>query len=202
MPNKNTRNTQYTRPPSIPQEYEQKVLDLARVARVTSGGRRFSFRATVVVGNRSGKVGVGVAKGRDVAIAIDKAVRKAKKNVIHVPMTPAGSVPHDAIGKQTSSVIFLKPAREGRGIIAGGAVRVVCDLAGYKDVTGKIIGRSPNKINSALATIAALKSIHYEVQARNKDKKIDEKDKENKKTAPEKEVKARVKNTQIAKGKS
>lgn len=163
---RNANNEQNRRRPSAPQEYDQKVLDIARVARVTAGGRRFNFRATVVVGNKKGRVGVGVAKGRDVAIAIEKSTRKAKKNIITVPMTPLGSIPYDSIGKQTSAVVFLKPARSGRGIIAGGAVRVVCDLAGYKDITGKILGRSGNKLNNALATLNALGKIRYEAPKR------------------------------------
>lgn len=193
---RNANNEQNRRRPSAPQEYDQKVLDIARVARVTAGGRRFSFRATVVVGNKKGKVGVGVAKGRDVAVAIEKSTRKAKKNIITVPMTPNGSIPYDTIGKQTSAVVFLKPARLGRGIIAGGAVRVVCDLAGYKDISGKILGRSGNKLNNALATLNALEKIRYEAPEKKTEKK------EIKKSVKKKEVKEQIKGTQIAKGKS
>lgn len=148
-------------PPRPQSEYEQKVLDIARVARVTAGGRRFRFRATVAIGNKKGKVGIGVAKGKDVSLAIEKSVRFAKKNLITAPMTPDGSIPYDSTGKQTSAVVFLKPSRQGRGIVAGGAVRVVCDLAGFKDITGKIMGKSGNKLNNALATIAALENIRY-----------------------------------------
>lgn len=142
-----------------PQEYDQKVLDIARVARVVAGGRRFSFRAVVVIGDRKGKVGVGVGKGSDVSIAINKATRFAKKNVIRVPMTDAGTIPYEMKGKQTGSVVLLKPGLISRGIIAGGAVRVICDLAGYKDLTAKILSRSTNKLNIALATINALRQI-------------------------------------------
>lgn len=148
--------------PKIAQEYEQKVLDIARVARVTKGGRRFSFRATIVIGNKKGKVGVGVGKGRDVAVAIDKGTRNAENNIITVPITPHDSIPYESYGKQTSALVFIKPGRRGRGIIAGGAVRAVCNLAGYKDITGKILGRSRNKLNNALATIDALQKIRYE----------------------------------------
>lgn len=143
----------------VVEEYEHKLLDVARVARVTAGGRRFSFRAAVVVGNRAGKVGVAVKKGADVQIAVEKAVRGAKKNMIEVPMTKNGTVPHESYGKSSSAEVFLRPALLGKGIIAGGAVRVVCDLAGYKNIVGKILSRSGNKLNNARATIEALKAI-------------------------------------------
>jgi small subunit ribosomal protein S5 len=140
-------------------EFEHKLLDVARVARVTAGGRRFRFRAVVVVGDKKGRGGVGADKGKDVQFAIEKAVRDAKKNLFTVPMTKQGSLPHEAYGKSGSSMVFLKPGSEGRGIIAGGAVRAVCDMAGYKNVIGKIISRSGNKLNNARATIEALKKI-------------------------------------------
>ncbi len=140
-------------------EFEQKLLDVARVARVTAGGRRFRFRAVVVVGDKNGRVGVGADKGKDVQFAIEKAVRDAKKTLLNVPMTKQGSLPYGVYGKSGSSIVFLKPAREGRGIIAGGAVRAVCDMAGYKNIIGKIITRSGNKLNNARAAIEALKKI-------------------------------------------
>lgn len=141
------------------QEYEQKLLDVARVARVTAGGRRFSFRVVVVIGDQAGKVAIGVRKGKDVQLAVEKAVRAAKKDFFNVPMTDTGTLHHSVYGKFGSSLVFLKPAPEGRGIRAGGAVRAVCDLAGYKSVTGKILSRSGNKLNVARATIVALKKI-------------------------------------------
>jgi small subunit ribosomal protein S5 len=141
------------------QEFGQKLLNLSRVARVTKGGRRFSFRATVVIGDKKGRVGVGVKRGKDVQFAVEKAIRVAKKMLINAPMTKEGTIPHETYGKSGSSIIFLKPAPEGRGIIAGGAVRTVCDLAGYKSIIGKIISRSGNKLNTARATIEALKKI-------------------------------------------
>ena len=158
-----------------PQEFEQKLLDLARVARVTKGGRRFSFRATVVIGDHKGRVGVGVAKGKDVALAVEKAVKNAKKDLVIVPMTPEGTIPYEAEGKQTSSRVLLMPAKKGRGIIAGGPVRVICDLAGFSDIVGKIIGRTKNKLNNAVATIEALKSIRYAAPSPNKGEEIVEK---------------------------
>lgn len=137
-------------------EFDQKVLDIRRVARVTAGGRRFSFRATVVIGNRKGKVGVGVAKGSDVAQAVEKAVYQAKKYMIVVPLTSSGSVPHEVTAKFSSARVLIRPAPEGAGLIAGGAVRSVCDLAGIRNVSSKIISRSSNKLNNARAAIQAL----------------------------------------------
>lgn len=159
----NMRKTvQKTRPREFvqkPGDFEQKLLDLARVARVTAGGRRFSFRAIVVIGDRAGRVGVGVKKGKDVQYATEKAVRDAKKNLIEVLINEKGTIIYESYGKSGSSVVFLKPAAEGRGIIAGGAVRTVCDLAGYKNIVGKIISRSGNKLSVARAAIEALKKI-------------------------------------------
>lgn len=145
----------------IPREFEQKLLKVARVSRMKAGGRRFHFRATIVIGDKAGRVGVGVAKGGDVAFAVEKATRNAKRNLFKVPMTPAGTIPYEIIGKQTSAKVLLMPAREGRGIIAGGAVRSVCELAGYRDISAKILSRSTNKLNNAMATVKALKSIRY-----------------------------------------
>ncbi|MDP3725833.1 MAG: 30S ribosomal protein S5 [bacterium] len=137
-------------------EYDQKVLDLRRTARVVAGGRRFSFRATVVVGNRMGKVGVGLGKGPDVASAVDKAVFQAKKSIIVVPLSNKKSIPREVMAKYKAAKIILKPAREGRGLIAGGPIRVIADLAGIKNLTAKILGRTVNKVNNARATMQAL----------------------------------------------
>jgi len=135
-------------------EYDQKLLDLARVTRVVKGGRRFRFRATVVIGNRKGKVGVGVAKGTDVSDAIRKAFDDAKKHLI-VIRTYKNTIPHEIKFKLGSAMIILKPAPVGRGIVAGGAIRAVVDLAGIKDIISKSLG-TPNKLNVARATVAAL----------------------------------------------
>ncbi len=145
-------------------EFEQKLLDLARVTRVVKGGRRFSFRATMVIGDKKGRVGVGVGKGTDVSIAIAKAVNNAKKNMINITIEN-GTILYDVRIKFGSARIMLKPARKGRGIVAGGAVRAVVDLAGIKDVVSKSLGTS-NKLNVARATIEALKEI--ETGANNK----------------------------------
>ena len=158
------------------QDYEQKLLDVSRVARVTAGGRRFSFRAVVIIGDKAGKVGVGVRKGKDVQFAVDKAVRSAKKDLIKVPITEPGTIPYQVIGKSGSSVVFMKPAKEGTGIRAGGAVRAVCDLAGYRNIVAKIISRSGNKLNISRATLEALKKIKIQeikIQENSKDKDAD-----------------------------
>lgn len=136
-------------------EYDQKLLDLARVTRVVKGGRRFRFRATLVIGNRKGKVGVGVGKGTDVTEAIRKAFDDAKKNLVSV-VSHNGTIYHDVFIKKGSAKVLLKPTSQGRGIVAGGAVRAVVSLAGIKDIVSKSLGTS-NKLNVARATVEALK---------------------------------------------
>jgi small subunit ribosomal protein S5 len=135
-------------------EYDHKVLDIARVARVMAGGRRFSFRAAVVIGDRNGKVGVGIGKGTDTAIAIDKAINSAKKKMVKINIE-TGTVPVDASAKFGSANVILKPAKEGKGIVAGGAIRTVVDLVGIKNITAKMLGGN-NKLNNARATVKAL----------------------------------------------
>jgi len=144
-------------------EFDNKLIDLARVTRVVKGGRRFRFRATVVLGNHKGKVGVGISKGTDVQQAIQKASDDAKKHMITVPMD-GSTIPHDVRTKHGSAIILLKPAPEGSGIIAGGSVRAVLDLAGVRDVVSKSLGTS-SKINVARATIVALSELS-EVKAK------------------------------------
>lgn len=139
-------------------EFDQKTLDIRRVSRTVAGGRRFSFRVTIALGDRKGGVGVGTAKGQDVAASIDKAIQQAKKNITKI-ITHNGTIPHTVNTKFRSARVLLKPAKPGTGIIAGGAVRVICELAGIKNITGKIQGRSSNKINVSGATLAALRSL-------------------------------------------
>lgn len=139
-------------------EYDQKVLDIARVTRVTKGGKRFTFRAAIVIGDKRGKVGFGLGKGLDVARSVEKAFRQAKKNLINV-IFKEGTIPHRVEAKVNSAVVFLKPAPKGSGVRAGGPMRVIAKLAGIEDVSGKIISRSNNKINVAKATIEALKKL-------------------------------------------
>ena len=140
------------------EEFESKLLDLTRVARMTAGGRRIRFRAGVVIGNKMGKVGFGVAKGVDVAQAVEKATRIAKKNLVEVPIVE-DSIPHQVEAKFGAAKVLLKPQRKGRGLVAGGTVRVICGLAGIKNISSKVLGRTGNKINNAKATIKALKSL-------------------------------------------
>jgi len=135
-------------------EFEQKVIEVARVTRVTGGGKRMRFRALVVIGDKKGKVGVGVQKGVDVSEAMNKAVNAAKKNMIIIPLRN-DTIPHEIKLKYKSSVVFLKPAKPGTGVIAGGAIRQVLDMVGVKNVLSKMLGSS-NKINNVMATYIAL----------------------------------------------
>ena len=139
-------------------EFESKLLDLARVTRVAAGGRRFRFRAVVVVGNKQGKVGVGVAKGLDVAQAMEKATRIAKKHLIEVPIF-RDTILHEVNAKFGPARVLLRPQRKGRGLVAGGVVRVICALSGIKNISSKILGRTGNKLNNAQATMEALKKL-------------------------------------------
>ncbi|HPN96724.1 MAG TPA: 30S ribosomal protein S5 [Candidatus Moranbacteria bacterium] len=140
-------------------EFDQKLLDLARVTRVVKGGRRFRFRASLVIGNRKGRVGVGVGKGADVSDAIKKAFDDAKKNMINVTIKK-NTIAHDIFYKKGSARIILKPAPEGRGIVAGGAVRAVVEFSGIKDIVSKSLGTS-NKLNVARATAEALSTLAH-----------------------------------------
>lgn len=144
--------------PKEKSEFDSQTLDIARVTRVTKGGKRFSFRATVAVGDRKGRVGVGVAQGHDVAQAMQKATNKGRKNLITVPIKK-GTIPHTILYKYGSAVVLLKPAPVGHGVKAGGPVRVVAKLVGIENITGKLIERTGNKINIARATIGALSKL-------------------------------------------
>ena len=134
-----------------------KVVDMRRVARVVSGGRRFTFRATVVAGDKKGRVGMGTAKGRDTTLAIDKAFRRAKMELITIPLNDKGTIPHAIEMKEGPSRVLLVPGR--KGIVAGSSVRTVLELAGIKNVSAKILSRSSNKLNNARAAIMALKGL-------------------------------------------
>ncbi len=138
-------------------EYEQKILDLARVTRVTAGGKRLTFRCALVIGDKRGRVGLGVAKGADVQIAVEKAYRQAKKNVITVPMI-FNTIPHPVFVKYGSAEIMLRPAPQGTGLKSGGAVRMVLEYAGVPNVVSRVINSS-NKINIARATFEAIKQL-------------------------------------------
>lgn len=154
--------------------FDEKLLDLRRVTRVTKGGKRFSFRATMVIGDKKGRVGVGIAKGKDVAQAIAKAKSSAEKKLINVPIIN-GTIPHEILAKYCAARVILKPAKEGHGLVAGGPVRIVCDLAGIKNLSAKILGRTPNKLSNARATLEALKNlraIKKVVKAESKDAEV------------------------------
>jgi len=139
-------------------EWQQKLLELRRVTRVVAGGKRMSFRVVMVIGDQKGRVGVGVAKGKDVARATEKSVFQAKKNIFQVPVVD-GTIPHQVEAKHSSARIIIKPAAKGRGLIAGGAARVVLSFAGIKDATTKNLGRTTNRLTNAEATIRALKKL-------------------------------------------
>ena len=152
---------------------EEKVINLGRVTKVTKGGRHFRFSATVVVGNRKGLVGIGSGKANEVPEAIKKAIQDAKKNLIEVPIVNT-TVPHEYFGKFDSAKVMLKPAAEGTGIIAGGSVRPVLELAGYKDIRTKVIGTN-NPRNVVYATIEGLKAMQTAEQvAKKRGKKVEE----------------------------
>jgi len=138
------------------QEFEQRLVEVARVTRVMAGGKRMRFRATLAIGDKKGRVGVGIAKGADVTAAIQKAFNQAKKAIIFVPILK-GTLPHEVRTKFGGASIMIKPAKSGAGVKAGGATRIILELAGVQDVTAKSIG-SPNKINSIRATLKALDS--------------------------------------------
>jgi len=145
---------------NMPQEekqFEENVISIDRVARVVKGGRRFRFRALVVAGDRKKKVGVGVAKGRDVQSAVQKAVDVAKKNMVEIPLYKE-TIPHDTAHKKAGAHVMLKPASQGTGIIAGGTVRAVIEVTGIKNILSKSLGSS-NKLNVAYATVEALQQL-------------------------------------------
>ena len=145
------------RAPRERSEFEQATIDVRRVARVMAGGRRFSFSVTVVIGDKKGRVGVGLGKGADTALAIDKAVRDAKKHMITVSRTKGNSIAHDVSIKNSSSIVTIVPS-PGRGVVAGSAMRIVLEHAGVTDVVAKILTRTKNKLTIARATVAALKT--------------------------------------------
>jgi small subunit ribosomal protein S5 len=139
-------------------DFEQKVIDIRRVARVVAGGRRFNFLVIAVVGNKKGSVGVATGKASDTTLAIVKAGRQARKKMITVRLTEASSIPHAVSAKYSSARVLLKPNRSG-GLIAGSSVRTVLTLAGVRGVSAKILSKSKNKLNNAQATVSALSQL-------------------------------------------
>ncbi len=164
-----------------PDEFEQRIVDIARVTRVMAGGKRMRFRACVAVGNKKGKVGIGLDKGADVTIAVTKAVNKAKKQMIDVPIINS-TIPHEILQKFGAAKVLLKPARKGKGVIAGGAVRIVLELSGIKNITSKILGTN-NKVTVAKATILALDNIKKVDTKNSNKKKLAKNNKQDKKAA-------------------
>ncbi len=168
MAKKDTRSKRNTQPKD---EFEQRIIDLARVTRVMAGGKRLRFRVCMVIGDRNGRIGFGVAKGADVALAISKAVAHAKKNIIEVPLVNE-TIPHRTLVDFKSAQVLFKPAPVGTGIIAGGAVRQVLELAGVPNVVAKILGCN-NKINNVKAAFKAFEQMQLVSGSRSK--KIDAK---------------------------
>lgn len=151
------RGRQDNRGPQEEKQFDERVVHIDRVARVVKGGRRFRFRALVVLGDHKGKVGIGISKGADVTAAVAKAVDVAKKNMVTINIYK-GTIPHEAEAKVSGARIMVKPASEGTGLIAGGVVRTVLEVAGINNALSKSLG-STNKINIAYATLAALQSV-------------------------------------------
>ncbi len=141
-------------------EFEELLLEVRRVTRVTTGGRRLSFRATILVGNKKGKIWLGISKGNDVASAVQKASHEAYKNLFEVPLTKNDTVPYPIALKYKACVVKLLPASEGTGLKAGSSIRSVLELAGYSNILSKMVG-SNNKLNNALATIRALSAYKH-----------------------------------------
>lgn len=159
-------------------DFEQKIVDLARVTRVMAGGKRMRFRACVVIGDKKGKVGVGLAKSADVSTAISKATEKAKKDMITVQIIN-GTIAHDVKCKFGAARVLLKPAAQGRGIIAGSSVRIVLEMAGLNNVVSKILGTN-NPVTNVKCTMKALQSLKYIEEKKDKKEPKEKVEKETK----------------------
>jgi len=153
--NSGRRSSSFNR---IKPEFDQKILDIRRVTRVVAGGRRFSFSVALVAGDKKGCVGLGLGKAGDTALAINKALRNAKKNMIRLNLTKTNSIPYELSAKFSSSYVILMP-NKGRGLVAGSVIRDIVKLSGMKDITGKILSNSKNKLNNAKAVMSALSVI-------------------------------------------
>lgn len=139
--------------------WEYRVIEIKRVTKVTKGGKRFKIRAVVIAGNKNGKVGIGIEKGDDVSQAVNKALNSAIKNSINVPIIN-DTIPYNVDGKVSAAKVLIKPAKQGRGIIAGGSVRLILELSGVKNVVAKIIGVTKNPLTNALAALTALNKLN------------------------------------------
>lgn len=146
------------RPERERSEFAQKMIGIRRVARVMAGGRRFNFSVAIVIGDKKGRVGVGVGKAADTQLAIEKATRAAKRHMINLNLTKNRSIKHNVEAKYCASVVEIRPS-PGRGLVAGSSVRSVLEMAGVSDVTAKLLSRSKNPINNARAAIAALSEV-------------------------------------------
>ena len=155
-----------SRAPRPPQEFDEKVIRISRVSKKTKGGNNVSFTALVVVGDRKGRVGVALGKAKDVMNAIKKGVKRGKKTVITIPLVDNRTIPHELMVKYGAAKVILKPAPAGTGVIAGGSVRAVLELAGIKDVVSKILGTA-NKMSNVAATFEALKIMKETVAVKN-----------------------------------
>jgi small subunit ribosomal protein S5 len=138
-------------------EFDQQIVDLARVTRVTKGGKQLSFRACVLIGDKNGRVGYGLDKGKDVQIAVEKAVNQAKKNLIFVPIVNE-TIPHRVEAKFKAGKVMIKPAPKGAGVIAGSSIRTVLEMAGVPNASSKMLGKTNNKISNLKAVFKALQS--------------------------------------------
>jgi small subunit ribosomal protein S5 len=181
-----------------PKEFEEKVVQIDRVTRVVKGGRRIRFRATVVVGDKKGRVGVASDKGQEVVVAIEKATTKAKKNLMTVNLQGT-TIPHEITAEFAGAKVFLKPARKGTGVIAGGAVRAVLEVAGVSDILSKIQGSSSklNNVHATMKALAQLKKFDAPVEKKEVVKEPEKKAKaapksDVAKVAPKKETKEKV----------
>lgn len=160
--------------PKQQKQYEELVVEVKSVVKVNKGGRQRRFSACVVVGDRKGQVGLGIGKANEVPDAIKKAIQAANKNIVKIPLVDGRTIQHEVTGVNGAAKVFLRPAAAGTGVIAGGAVRAVLELAGVKDILSKSLG-SRTKLNMATATINALKSVKsVEEVAKLRGKKVEE----------------------------
>jgi small subunit ribosomal protein S5 len=140
------------------EKFESVLLELRRVTHVRAGGKKLRFRAVVICGDKQGRVGFGKDSATDAAFAIEKATKKAMKNLIEIPIVE-GTIPHEVFAKYQASKVLLKPQKKGKGLVAGGPVRVICRLAGIKDICAKILGKSKDKITNTIVTLKALQKL-------------------------------------------